>query len=156
MRRLAIYLSIFLYVGCGGDKEPEAPAPTPTPTASPTPVPSPTPTPRPTTLDLGDGMSAEVLDWGTDGDGAAKGDTATVALRIVDENEKPVWNGTMELELGSGDGYAGLDRTVTGMTVGQKRRASVPSDFAWKDKELTAGQHTLEVELIRLEKGEQQ
>jgi hypothetical protein len=155
MRHAALILfCALLGIGCwGGDDEKKDVPPTPAPApVEPTPIPTPTPTPRPTKLELGEGFTAEVLEWGAEGDGAAKGDTVTVALRILAEDDKPVWQGTMELELESGEGYAGLDRTVSGMTVGAKRRAAVPPDFAWKNDDKSAGKHTLEVELIRLEK----
>jgi len=152
MMRLAAVLSGFLLLtGCGGD-DPPAPAPTPAPT--PTPAPSPTPQPTPVVLDLGDGLKAEVLEPGTGSAAAAEGDTVLLGLRILDAAGAPQWEGTMEVTLGSGEGYAALDRTVTGMTEGARRRAEVPPGLTWPGSEKATTGHTLEVHLQRLTKAE--
>jgi hypothetical protein len=145
------FVTILIGLIACGREEPPVPAPPPAQDVQPTPTPTPSPTPRPTTVELGEGMVAEVLSWGSDERKAALGDTVVLAPRIFSEGGELLWQGELEYVIGNDEfGYAGLARTVIGMAVGEKRRTSVPKNMAWTSLAESPMHHVLEVELLEL------
>lgn len=77
-------------------------------------------------VDLGDGLSYEIL---TEGEGAEviePGSQAVIDTVLTLPDGTHVWSGDFRLVAGSGQAIEGYDRGIRGMRLGEERRIHVP------------------------------
>lgn len=77
-------------------------------------------------VDLGDGLSYEIL---SDGSGTAvveEGSRVTLATDLSLPDGTHIWSGDFPLVAGSGNAIPGYDRGIRGMRLGERRRINVP------------------------------